>query len=579
MERRFQLGRCSSKNFTFNADTTETLTLSGVLSFDAGATGNNDPVINIQIDGTGSIFVGDSDGVQDNQSSNLILTAANTFSGGVTLSESFLTVRDSSALGTGSVTLTDPGTGNNRDPILNIDRSNLNIANNFIIDSAGGGKQFRLNVSGTGTGEISGDILNNEGNLTNFLVDVRADDTLTLSGNISGAGAIRKTQAGTVVLTDDTNSFQRGVLIESGTLQATSVADIGANSAIGANTVSAGTAGINLGFNANSGTFEYIGATAETDRQVRVGRDRNSQTGDTGGGTIKNSGTGTLTFDNANFNRSAGGDIIADRTLTFDTDTTNGGGDIVVSGAIIDNTSITGLIALTKEGSGILTLAGDNTYTGATTVTDGTLFIDGSTAAGSAITVNGGTLGGDGTINGTVNISAGANHTAGTFGTGTATDAGIQTINNTLTYASGATVTWDLISNSVSNAGTDFDQFNLTGGGSLAFDGDLTFDIDFGSAVDFEQSFWNGQLNEWKVWDTGAINTIPGGTITITNSANSAFNNAFELMSGNRDGSDLNGIWLVQTSAIPEPSTFSLVGFGLAGFGWFARRRRKLRAK
>ncbi|NRB73223.1 MAG: hypothetical protein HRU46_02580, partial [Verrucomicrobiales bacterium] len=57
MERRFQLGRCSSKNFTFNADTTETLTLSGVLSFDAGATGNNDPVINIQIDGTGSIFV------------------------------------------------------------------------------------------------------------------------------------------------------------------------------------------------------------------------------------------------------------------------------------------------------------------------------------------------------------------------------------------------------------------------------------------------------------------------------------------------------------------------------------------
>ena len=142
----------SSKNFTFNADTTETLTLSGVLSFDAGATGNNDPVINIQIDGTGSIFVGDSDGVQDNQSSNLILTAANTFSGGVTLSESFLTVRDSSALGTGSVTLTAPGTGNNRDPILNIDRSNLNIANNFIIDSAGGGKQFRLNVSGTGTG-------------------------------------------------------------------------------------------------------------------------------------------------------------------------------------------------------------------------------------------------------------------------------------------------------------------------------------------------------------------------------------------------------------------------------------------
>ncbi|HLP08443.1 MAG TPA: autotransporter-associated beta strand repeat-containing protein [Opitutaceae bacterium] len=93
----------------------------------------------------------------------------------------------------------------------------------------------------------------------------------------------------------------------------------------------------------------------------------------------------------------------AGRTVTWTVGAKNV--DSTFGGTIANGT---GISALTKVGSGTLTLTGANTYTGATTVSAGTLLIDGTSSA-SAFTVQaGGVLGGTGTITGVVAFQSGS---------------------------------------------------------------------------------------------------------------------------------------------------------------------------
>jgi autotransporter-associated beta strand protein len=72
--------------------------------------------------------------------------------------------------------------------------------------------------------------------------------------------------------------------------------------------------------------------------------------------------------------------------------------------------------AITKDGSGTLTLTGENTYSNGTTVTNGVLLVSNASGSGTgkaAVAVNGGTLGGSGIMAGAVTV--GTNSGPGAF--------------------------------------------------------------------------------------------------------------------------------------------------------------------
>jgi autotransporter-associated beta strand protein len=96
--------------------------------------------------------------------------------------------------------------------------------------------------------------------------------------------------------------------------------------------------------------------------------------------------------------------------------------------------------SVTKAGTGNLSLANANTYTGGTTITDGTLLVEnetGSATGTGAVKVNAGTLGGTGIISGPVTVATGTS--AATLLPGSATIPGTLTMHSTLTFNSLAT--------------------------------------------------------------------------------------------------------------------------------------------
>jgi autotransporter-associated beta strand protein len=131
------------------------------------------------------------------------------------------------------------------------------------------------------------------------------------------------------------------------------------------------------------------------------------------------------TFDDAVFQGTPGtvtvGGAVSARSLTFLTGTysvtgastltlSGGGGTGTINTAannVTISTPIAGTLGLTKQGSGTLTLSGNNTYSGTTTVAQGTLRINGTHPSGNPIALSSGTtLAGDATITAAVTAAA-----------------------------------------------------------------------------------------------------------------------------------------------------------------------------
>ncbi len=333
---------------------------------------------------------------------------------------------------------------------------------------------------------------------------------LTWSGVLSGAGALLKSGAGTVVLSA-ANTFSGGTTVNAGTLQLTTNGTSGTGGLRGTVTVNAGgtllsTAQDAFGYNAGTkvdslfitgGTVTHNASGNLTLSNVAI-----SLTG----GTLQSTGSGTLDFLDINGASSTTGNttiatsasvsssIIAGliRLRQGDNDPTgtlftvaDGGAavDLHVSASMSDGPTQGAASAITKAGAGVMVLSGTNTHTGSTTVSAGTLRAGSTQALGSNSAVvlantlgalldlnsfnnsigalsGSGTTGGHLTLGSAVLTVGAANTSPGAYagvisGTGSVVKTGSGTLQFTgfNSYSGGTTV----------NAGTL--QLNASGGG------------------------------------------------------------------------------------------------------------------
>jgi autotransporter-associated beta strand protein len=333
-------------------------------------------------------------------------------------------------------------------------------------------------------------------------------------------------------------------------------------------------------------------------------------------GSFTKAGTGSLVLNGSN--SYAGGTTISAGTLVINNALATGPGTVTVNadanlllltaaqvgglagngsvdtrsfsltvGSNNSSTTIGGTIfdsgTLTKVGSGALTLAGPNTYSGGTTINAGTLRVanpSGSATGSGAITVgNGGTLaGGDGGgsanpfadstqgfIAGPVTVQSGGILAPGS-------SVGLLTVSNNITFESGSTFAVQLGTNMhepgnvalVDNNSNDRIHTAL----DVLFGSTLTLDID-----GMGQSFTNGLTYAFFVGRAdGSIGPLPATVSFVPFDFGNPSNPANFALSVSPDGHEL--ILTYTPTVVPEPGSLALMTAAGLGFVRDLRRRR-----
>jgi autotransporter-associated beta strand repeat len=337
-------GNLGTGPLSFNGGTLEALAAGGGIISSKGITLNAGAGTFLADAGTNSILNGVISGVGSltkNGPGMLTLTGANTYTGGTNLNGGILAVNSDSNLGTGPLSFN----GGTLEALAGL------TSNKAITLNAGGGT---------------------------FLAD--SSTASTLSGAITGVGALTKTGSGTLILTG-TNTYGGGTTLSAGTLQ---LGNGGTTGSITGNIIDNGA----LVFN-RSNTLTFGGVI-------------------TGTGSVQQNGTGTTVL--TGNNTYAGGTTINAGTLQLGNGGTSGSivGNVIDNGALIFNRSntvtfggvISGTGSVRQNGTGTTVLVRDNSYSGATTVNGGSLIVDGSIASAQTLVNSGGFLGGHGTIGG-----------------------------------------------------------------------------------------------------------------------------------------------------------------------------------
>ncbi|MCD8517660.1 MAG: autotransporter-associated beta strand repeat-containing protein, partial [Burkholderiaceae bacterium] len=455
-------------------------------------------------------------------SSTLILSGANTFSGGTAIAGGVLAAANPDALGSGTITFQNSATLRadvdlDLAPQISIALNNIgtidtqtqnvtvrgSISGDSLIKTGAGTLTLTNNNTYTGTTTVSGGTLalGQSASLGTSALSLADQTTLQADANLNLNNVVALNGTGTMA-TQGSNVSLSGIITgASGVLKKTGD---GALTLSGANTYGGGTdlaegsviVGNDDALGAGTLTASGTGVKLQADSSVTLGNlialsqdlivDTNSQTLTldgvaSGSGKLIKQGAGTLALNASNTYR--GGTSVSTGTLALGTGVAAGTGNIAMAAnttlqansAMTVNNAITlagatiishqdkavtlagvidGAGSLDKQGSGVLTLSGANSYRGTTRVSGGTLalgqadalgdgvvtLIDGTTLqANTAMTVaNAISMTGTGTIatqDNNVTISgviSGTNLTK--------TGSGMLTLSNTNTYTGVTTI-------------------------------------------------------------------------------------------------------------------------------------------
>ena len=380
-----------------NSTPANILTLSGatptitVNNLGNGTLTNSTVTISAVISGSNGL-IKDGTGTVAGQSSFgkgvLVLSGANNYSGGTTISSGALAAANSSAFGTGDVTVSSGAQLQVRG--VNIANTiNINGANAlFSTSSSGSNLSGIVNLqsdssislatnSGNATMTLSG-TLNLSGN-TLSVNTINVSPAVTISAVINGSGGITKNNDGTLRISGDNIN----VGTYSGTTKVTrGVLELGSDGALGSGT---------FDFAVSNNTTGHIRSSNTTARTVAA--------------AVAISGVGTdSVYRFGSTSAASNGDLTFTNTTDIALDTIQRAFDVRNRTQFDAGFTGTGGI-LMQGGAGTLVINGDSDYSGDTTVNVGTLLVNGTHTGGGAYTIAGSaTLGGSGSIDSTVTV-------------------------------------------------------------------------------------------------------------------------------------------------------------------------------